>query len=45
MEGLFKSISKIVTSAIDHKWADMGSAIVGTVENGVGLLAKIFGLG
>lgn len=45
MKDLFDSIRGIVSSAIDHNWQDMGAAIVGTVEHGIGLLTKILGIG
>ncbi|UXR78452.1 MULTISPECIES: beta-class phenol-soluble modulin [unclassified Staphylococcus] len=45
MADLFQSINGIVTSAINHEWTDLGTSIVGTVENGVSLLTSILGLG
>ncbi|QLK85785.1 beta-class phenol-soluble modulin [Staphylococcus sp. 17KM0847] len=45
MKELFESISGIVTSAINHDWTELGTSIVGTVEQGIGLLTSILGLG
>ncbi|KIX91493.1 hemolysin-H1C [Staphylococcus microti] len=45
MKGLFEAINGIVTSAINHEWTDLGTSIVSTVEQGVGLLTNILGLG
>lgn len=45
MGDLFESITNIVTSAIQHDWVNMGAAIVATVQHGVELIAKLFGLG
>ncbi|AKS66793.1 hemolysin-H1C [Staphylococcus schleiferi] len=45
MKELFDSITNIVTSAIGHDWTSMGAAIVATVQHGVELVTKIFGIG
>ncbi|MGZ0075604.1 beta-class phenol-soluble modulin [Staphylococcus aureus] len=44
MEGLFNAIKDTVTAAINKSdGAKLGTSIVSIVENGVGLLGKVFG--
>ncbi|EZS81777.1 TPA: beta-class phenol-soluble modulin [Staphylococcus aureus] len=43
MEGLFNAIKDTVTVAINNDGAKLGTSIVSIVENGVGLLGKLFG--
>ncbi|HDP2274070.1 TPA: beta-class phenol-soluble modulin [Staphylococcus aureus] len=43
MEGLFNAIKDTVTAAINNDCAKLGTSIVSIVENGVGLLGKLFG--
>ncbi|RIP33613.1 beta-class phenol-soluble modulin [Staphylococcus gallinarum] len=43
MEGLFKAIKETVQAGIDGDNAKLGTSIVSIVENGVGVLSKLFG--
>ncbi|EHJ06936.1 beta-class phenol-soluble modulin [Staphylococcus simiae] len=43
MEGLFNAIKETVTAAINNDGAKLGTSIVDIVENGVGIVSKLFG--
>lgn len=43
MEGLFNVIKDIVIVVINNDGVKLGISIVSIVENGVGLLGKLFG--
>ena len=43
MQKLAESIAAAVQAGQDKDWAEMGTSIVGIVENGISVLGKIFG--
>lgn len=43
MEGLFEAIKNTVQAGIAGEGAKLGTSIVSIVENGVGVLSKLFG--
>lgn len=43
MEGLFEAIKNTVQANIAGDGAKLGTSIVSIVENGVGVLSKLFG--
>ena len=43
MQKLAESIASAIQSGQDKDWGKMGTDIVGIVENGVGILGKLFG--
>ncbi|MEX2947857.1 beta-class phenol-soluble modulin [Staphylococcus warneri] len=43
MEGLIKAIKDTVEAGVNNDGAKLGTSIVGIVENGVGVLGKLFG--
>ncbi|MDR5648426.1 beta-class phenol-soluble modulin [Staphylococcus nepalensis] len=43
MEGLFSAIKETVQAGIVGDGAKLGTSIVSIVENGVGLVSKLFG--
>lgn len=43
MEGLFEAIKNTVEAGIAGDGAKLGTSIVSIVENGVGVLSKLFG--
>lgn len=43
MEGLFSAIKETVQAGISGDGAKLGTSIVSIVENGVGLVSKLFG--
>ena len=43
MSKLVQAISDAVQTGQNQDWAKLGTSIVGIVENGVGILGKLFG--
>ena len=43
MEKLADAIANVVKAGQDHDWTKLGTSIVDIVENGIGLLSKVFG--
>jgi len=43
VEGLFKAIKDTVEAGVNNDGAKLGTSIVSIVENGVGVLSKLFG--
>ncbi|MFI9032610.1 beta-class phenol-soluble modulin [Staphylococcus pasteuri] len=43
MEGLFKAIKDTVEAGVNNDGAKLGTSIVSIVENGIGVLSKLFG--
>ncbi|MCQ9904247.1 beta-class phenol-soluble modulin [Staphylococcus aureus] len=43
MQKLAEAIAAAVQAGQDKDWAEIGTSIVGIVENGISVLGKIFG--